>query len=186
MQQSKGDMKLIDGDMSYKVDGTDYNLSEVTRTAMTGDSRVAPVAERVKKIEEGTKSLSKLVVNAELIGDTETHKVQIGRDVKLVDGDISFVDEASAPLTLRGVAKRAFSVDSSIATLQAESTALKTGKGNLAALGIGKVCDTDKYSMEIKGPLKIHDKSLGLPAKIIIGNKEITAATAAVVTTLRN
>ena len=61
MQQSKGDMKLIDGDMSYKVDGTDYNLSDVTRTAMTGDSRVAPVAERVKKIEEGTKSLSKLL-----------------------------------------------------------------------------------------------------------------------------
>ena len=32
-------------------------------------------------------------MNAELIGDTETHKVQIGGDVKLVDGDISFVDE---------------------------------------------------------------------------------------------
>ena len=42
------------------------------------------------------------------------------------------------------------------------------------------MCDTDKYSMKVKGPLKMHDKSLGLPAKIIIGNKEITAATAVV------
>ena len=98
-----------------------------------------------------TKSLNKLSVNGDAIKPEETHKMQVKGDMKLIQGDLLYTDEAgSKEYGIRQITKKVLAAEQAVADVSA-------GKKMIGHLSVGTTNDGTKSKLIVKGNIEMLD-----------------------------